>query len=162
MLSLVPEVATLLARYDDGEDALHLRFRLEDGARWTARPGQFFMLSIPGLGEAAFTFVSLPDEGGCFTALVRQVGKLTDALRDLPLGTFVGVRGPVGQPWPELADKTVLVVAGAAASRRCQRGWRNVWRPDKRIAPPYCTAPAAGKAASCRKNVKPGAWRVCR
>ncbi|RZU36845.1 NAD(P)H-flavin reductase [Fluviicoccus keumensis] len=112
MLSLVPEVATLLARYDDGEDALHLRFRLEDGARWTARPGQFFMLSIPGLGEAAFTFVSLPDAQGCFTALVRQVGKLTEALQDLPLGTFVGVRGPVGQPWPELADQTVLVVAG--------------------------------------------------
>ena len=112
MLSLVPEVATLLARYDDGEDALHLRFRLEDGACWTARPGQFFMLSIPGLGEAAFTFVSLPDTQGCFTALVRKVGKLTDALQDLPLGMFVGVRGPLGQPWPELADQNVLVVAG--------------------------------------------------
>ena len=65
MLSLVPEVATLLARYDDGEAALHLRFRLEDGVRWQARPGQFFMLSLPGLGEAAFTFVSLPDEYSC-------------------------------------------------------------------------------------------------
>ena len=112
MLSLVPEVATLLARYDDGEEALHLRFRLEDGVRWQASPGQFFMLSLPGLGEAAFTFVSLPDEQGCFTALVRKVGKLTEALQDLPLGTFIGVRGPVGQPWPELAEKTVLVVAG--------------------------------------------------
>ena len=112
MLTLVPEVATLLARYDDGEDALHLRFRLEDGAHWQAEPGQFFMLSLPGLGEAAFTFVSLPDARGVFTALVREVGTLTRALRELPLGTFVGVRGPLGQPWPALMDQTALVVAG--------------------------------------------------
>lgn len=112
MLTLVPDVVTLLDRYVDGDDALHLTFRLEDGVRWQARPGQFFMLSLPGLGEAAFTLVSLPDAQGRFNALVRQVGTLTRALNDIPLGTFLGVRGPVGQPWPEADGQTVLVVAG--------------------------------------------------
>jgi anaerobic sulfite reductase subunit B len=112
MLNLIPEIALLTERYDDGENALHLQFQLQGDSRWQAQPGQFFMLSLPGIGEAAFTFVSLPDQHGCFSALVRKVGHLTKALDDLPLGSVVGVRGPLGQPWPTLNAKTVLIVAG--------------------------------------------------
>ena len=112
MLSLVPQAATLTDRYDDGENALHLTFQLMAPASWQAQPGQFLMHSLPGMGEAAFTFASLPDDEGKFTALVRMVGDLTRALENFPIGSIVGVRGPLGQPWPELAGKTVLVVAG--------------------------------------------------
>lgn len=112
MLSLVPQVAVLIERYDDGDNALHLQFQLQGDVLWQAQPGQFFMLSLPGLGEAAFTFASLPDSQGRFTALVRKVGDLTRALDRWPTGSIVGVRGPLGQPWPKLDGKTVLVVAG--------------------------------------------------
>lgn len=112
MLNLVPQVATLTSRYNDGDQALHLQFQLHGDVRWQAQPGQFFMLSLPGLGEAAFTFVSMPDSHGCFTALVRMVGHLSNALAILPTGSIVGVRGPLGQPWPALDGKTVLVIAG--------------------------------------------------
>lgn len=112
MPSLTPQAATVIDRYADGADAVHLQLQLADEVRWQAQPGQFFMLSLPGVGEAAFTFVSLPDAHGIFSALIRQVGHLTRIVQTLPVGTVVGVRGPFGQPWPLLADDTVLVVAG--------------------------------------------------
>ena len=112
MLSLLPEMAHLIDRYPDGTDALHLRFRLANGVRWQAQSGQFFMLSVMGIGEAAFTFVSLPNSDGEFSALVRNVGHLTAALFELPVGSVVGVRGALGQAWPILENKSVLVIAG--------------------------------------------------
>ena len=112
MLSLLPEIAHLIDRYPDGTDALHLRFRLANGVRWQAQAGHFFMLSIIGVGEAAFTFVSLPNSDGEFTALVRKVGQLTAALFELPVGSVVGVRGALGRAWPTLENKSVLVIAG--------------------------------------------------
>lgn len=156
MISMVPAVASLMARYADGDDALHLRFRLEDGVRWSAAPGQFFMLSLPGMGEAAFTFVSLPDGKGGFTALVRQVGHLTRALADLPLGMIVGVRGPVGKPWPELTGKAVLVVAGGCglAPLAAWIDWR-IAGPDSPIALLYSARAESGRILARERDI----WR---
>lgn len=112
MSRLTPCAATVVARYADGADAVHLQLQLANEVRWQAQPGQFFMLSLPVGGEAAFTFVSLPDANGRFSALVRQVGHLTRIVQTLAVGSVVGVRGPFGQPWPLLSAETVLVVAG--------------------------------------------------
>ncbi|TNE82598.1 MAG: oxidoreductase [Gammaproteobacteria bacterium] len=114
-LSLTPAAVELLDYVDDGEATRRYRFRLRDPeAMEVPEPGQFFMLSVPGAGEAPFTYTSVPDGDGVFGGLVRRVGAVTAALFDCRPGAVLGVRGPFGRGWPlaELAGRRVLVVAG--------------------------------------------------
>jgi anaerobic sulfite reductase subunit B len=115
MLDLTPRELRLLDYYPDGEDARHYSFAIQapQAADLLAITGQFFMLCVPGYGEAAFTYVSTPDKNGHFTALVRRVGSLSRALFELPVGAVLGYRGPFGHGWPLLFNTPrVLVVAG--------------------------------------------------
>lgn len=115
LLSLTPAVAELLDCVDDGEATRRYRFRLRDpNVLDKPEPGQFFMLSVPGAGEAPFTFITVPDHDGVFGGLVRCVGAVTSALFDCRPGTLLGVRGPFGRGWPvaELAGQRVLIAAG--------------------------------------------------
>lgn len=115
MASLTPVAATIEGVADDSAQARRFALRLlrPDPAWQRARPGQFFMLSVPGVGEAAFTFLELPDADGRFGALVRETGVLTRALFALGAGRVVGVRGPFGSPWPDVPDGArLLAIAG--------------------------------------------------
>ena len=78
------------------------------------KPGQFLMLSLPGYGEAPFTFASSPSRDGRFEISARRVGSLTDALHKLEENDIVGVRGPFGNTFPldKLKNKDLLFVAG--------------------------------------------------
>ena len=114
MIDLTPRSMRLLACYDDGEAARHFSFAVEPLAgEPAAQPGQFFMLAVPGVGEAAFTYVSPPDAEGRFSALIRQTGTLTAALFALAPGAVLGYRGPFGHGWPRPAPvERLLLVAG--------------------------------------------------
>ncbi|MGR5130744.1 iron-sulfur cluster-binding protein [Vibrio alfacsensis] len=116
MYSLTPVRIEIIDFYEDGENTRHYHFRLlEVTSTWLkAQSGQFFMLCVPGVGEAPFTFTALPDENGNFRALVRMMGGVTQALFEQKIGDVLGARGPFGQGWPvnELADKKVLIIGG--------------------------------------------------
>lgn len=115
MLELTPRVVQLLDSYADGQDARHCRLRIAEAQAGdlAAQPGQFFMLGVPGLGEAPFTYVSPPDAQGVFSALIRRTGRLTTQLSTLPPGALLGYRGPFGQGWPQFsAPQAVLAIAG--------------------------------------------------
>ncbi|OFX34265.1 MAG: Ni/Fe hydrogenase subunit gamma [Armatimonadetes bacterium RBG_16_67_12] len=75
------------------------------------RPGQFNMLYLPGIGEAAISISSDPDEPTQLKHTVRIVGNVTQALARFDV---IGVRGPYGSPWPvdRVTGKDVMVVAG--------------------------------------------------
>lgn len=115
MIELTPRKLVLDSYYEDGEEARHYRFSLDSPGEDDQRvmPGQFFMLVLPGFGEAPFTYVSPPDQEGAFTALIRRTGALSNALFALPPGAIVGYRGPFGHGWPQLSSaQRVLAVAG--------------------------------------------------
>lgn len=115
MLDLTPQFARIERIDDDSASARLFTFRLQQMRDcWRAvLPGQFFMLSVPGAGEAAFTFASMPDADGRFQALIRETGSLTRVLFAQSAGAGVGVRGPFGSPWPQLlSSQRVLVIAG--------------------------------------------------
>lgn len=115
MIDSTPRPMILEDAYADGEDARHFQLRLLDpqATDLTAQPGQFFMLAVPGYGEAPFTYVRAPDAEGRFSALVRRTGQLTEALFERPIGRVLGYRGPLGRGWPQdLTDRHVLVIAG--------------------------------------------------
>ena len=115
MNDLTPRPLTLLSHYDDGHNARHfsLQIHAPSNADLLALPGQFFMLALPGYGEAPFTYVSLPDRNGVFSALIRRTGSLTEALFTLQAGATLGYRGPFGMGWPLFfSPYRVLAIAG--------------------------------------------------
>lgn len=120
MISMTPVCIEVVSFNEDGEHTRHYHFRLIDTAPDTvhawqqARCGQFFMLCLPGVGEAPFTFTALPDEHGHFRALIREMGGVTQALFAAKIGDILGARGPFGQGWPmEKLDNQRVLVIGA-------------------------------------------------
>jgi NAD(P)H-flavin reductase len=78
-------------------------------------PGQFVMLSIPGVGEAPISISSSPSRSnGRFELCVRRMGDVTGALHKLGPGGLVGIRGPMGHGFPidQMRGKDVLFAPG--------------------------------------------------
>jgi len=115
-ISLTPLPYVIEDQYDDGLNTRHYTFApIETNSVInTVIPGQFFMLTIPGEGEMAITFSSLPDVNGFFSAIVRSTGRVTRSLFALSKGAVVGIRGPLGKGWPlkYLANKNICLIAG--------------------------------------------------
>ena len=84
--------------------------------------GQFNMLHLPGIGEAAISICSDPETPATISHTVRAVGNVTNALARLACGSEVLIRGPFGQPWP-LASPPAgdLVIVGGGVGLASQR-----------------------------------------
>jgi NAD(P)H-flavin reductase len=92
-----------------------LAFRDPDAAAGYAfAPGQFNMLYLPGIGEAAISISSDPRERAFVGHTVKAVGNVTHALERLGVGDEVVLRGPFGTAWPleELRGRDVVIVTG--------------------------------------------------
>ncbi len=78
------------------------------------KPGQFDMVYVYGVGEAAISISSDPATPGLLSHTIRAVGWVTKALNDLQPGTTIGIRGPYGRPWPleEAEGKDLVVITG--------------------------------------------------
>jgi len=83
-------------------------------ARFSFAPGQFNMLYLPGIGEAAISISSAPGARGSISHTVKAVGNVTDALARLTVGDEVILRGPFGTPWPlaELRGHDIVIAVG--------------------------------------------------
>jgi NAD(P)H-flavin reductase len=77
-------------------------------------PGQFNMLYVFGVGEAAISICGDPARPESLFHTVRAVGTVTKAMQSLKRGAPVGVRGPFGAGWPlAVAEgKDLLLIAG--------------------------------------------------
>ena len=126
MFNHIPDSIELIDYIDDGDKARHYFFRLlplkEKQLKnnhlqhnWQqVQPGQFFMLHVPSLGEAPFTFTKAPNLKGEFCAFIRKMGQVTSALFTMKRGDILGARGPFGRGWPleKLQSNNILIVAG--------------------------------------------------
>ena len=83
-------------------------------AAYAFAPGQFNMLYLPGIGEAAFSITSDPRNHTRIGHTVKAVGTVTQALARLREGDEVVVRGPFGTPWPldDLRGRDVVIATG--------------------------------------------------
>lgn len=93
-----------------------LAFRDGPGA-YDFAAGQFNMLLLPGIGEAAISIASAPASSGAAAPIehtVRAVGNLTLALARLGPGAELFLRGPFGRPWPlaDLWGRDLVIVGG--------------------------------------------------
>ncbi|MEO9934489.1 FAD/NAD(P)-binding protein [Rhodopirellula bahusiensis] len=85
-----------------------------DRSTYNAKPGQFNMLYLPGVGESAISLSHLPSPGEPLVHTVRAVGNVTQTLARLSVGDSLGVRGPFGSHWPieSVRGKDLILVAG--------------------------------------------------
>jgi len=90
--------------------------RLPGGQNLGHRPGQFVMVSIPGVGEAPISVMSSPSRThDTFRLCIRNAGDLTGVIHDTVLpGDSIGIRGPFGRGFPleVFKGKDVLVAPG--------------------------------------------------
>ena len=89
-----------------------IRFRPQEPMSF--KTGQFFEITVPGVGEAPFTPSSRPSVQDVFEVSVMRVGKLTRAVHELKAGDTIGVRGPMGNGYPldYFRGKELLVMGG--------------------------------------------------
>ena len=85
------------------QTALEKLFTIElpDGLTLGHRPGQFVEVSVLGVGEAPISISSSPSRSnGKFELCVRKVGDVTNAIHNLQVGDYLGIRGPFGRGFP--------------------------------------------------------------
>jgi sulfhydrogenase subunit gamma (sulfur reductase) len=78
------------------------------------KPGQFVMLSAPGVGEAPISISCGPRTDNLLELVIRKAGSVTGVFHNLQQGQLIGVRGPFGHGF-DVADfhgKDLLFVCG--------------------------------------------------
>ena len=112
----LPKIAVIENIINEAPDVKTFTLQLKDkaGGKLKYKPGQFMMLSLPGYGEAPFTFATMPAANGRFQISVKRSGVLTNALHILKEKDAVGIRGPYGNSFPldRMKNKDILFIAG--------------------------------------------------
>ncbi|MGA2496845.1 MAG: FAD/NAD(P)-binding protein [Tepidisphaeraceae bacterium] len=77
-------------------------------------PGQFNMVYVPGVGEAAISISSNPHQYDKLEHTIRLVGTVTRGIGRMKVGDIVGLRGPFGRGWPldKLKNQDVVILGG--------------------------------------------------
>ncbi len=111
--SLAPVPHRVIGVERESADVVTLTLAPTTHALDPARPGQFVMAWVFGVGEIPVS-VSAVGDGGEFGLTVRAVGAVSNAIVAVRPGDTIGARGPYGTMWPidEAFDRDVLVVAG--------------------------------------------------
>jgi sulfhydrogenase subunit gamma (sulfur reductase) len=113
----LPRPATLVESYPLTALERFFRFQLTDDQRLSYRPGQFFEVSVPGIGEAPISICSTPKDEpeSSFELVIRKVGNVTRALHSLQVGARIGIRGPFGTSFPldnGMRQRDLLFICG--------------------------------------------------
>lgn len=110
---MLPSSARIVRRIRESRDIVTFVLDL-DGEHFRFEPGQFNMLSQPGVGEVAISISGDPADSRHVVHTIRNVGSVTDSLCSLKRGDWLGLRGPYGSAWPveEAEGCDVLVIAG--------------------------------------------------
>ena len=98
------EIVDIQQSEEVGKGVRTLRFEYNHHVR----PGQFFMVWLPGVDEIPMSASYCDGRKGI---TVKEVGPATKALCDLRSGDKIGVRGPYGHGYT-LHDGRILVVGG--------------------------------------------------
>ena len=100
----MPEIVDILQCEEQGKGVRTLRFQYPH----IVRPGQFFMVWLPGVDEIPMSASYCEGRKGI---TVKDIGPATMALCNLRSGDRIGVRGPYGHGYT-IHDGRILVVGG--------------------------------------------------
>jgi NAD(P)H-flavin reductase len=99
----------------ENDDTFTLTLDLKSmGDTFRFLPGQFNMIYVYGLGEAALSISSDPARPASLDHTIHRVGLVTTALAQKKRGDVIGLRGPFGSSWPlDVAKgKDVCIASG--------------------------------------------------
>ena len=108
---LMPRVHRVLQVIAEIPDVVTLRVAPVEADPPPFLPAQIGMVGAFGVGEAALSISSSPDEGRYHEYTVRRSGAITGALNHLVAGDELWVRGPFGAPWDLDVDGGDIVIA---------------------------------------------------
>jgi sulfhydrogenase subunit gamma (sulfur reductase) len=77
-------------------------------------PGQFVELGVQGVGEAPISICTCHEGSEAVEFVVRNVGRVTNAIHKMSIGDTLWIRGPygVGFPMEEMEGSNLLLVGG--------------------------------------------------
>jgi dihydroorotate dehydrogenase subfamily 1 len=70
--------------------------------------GKYFFLCVPGVGEKPFAVFCAQEK----SLVIKTVGRFTEYLAKLPVGSEVWLRGPYGRQFPSVENRAVVLVGG--------------------------------------------------
>lgn len=110
----LPEIAKIVSIRRLTELEKYFEIRLENQREFSFVPGQFVQLSVFGVGEAPISISSSPFDKDSIGVCIRRVGDVTSAIHRLKIGSYLGIRGPLGHGFSieELKGKDILFIAG--------------------------------------------------
>ncbi|MDJ0969327.1 MAG: FAD/NAD(P)-binding protein [Kiloniellales bacterium] len=108
----MPVPATIERVEDETPSIKTFTIRPRDPVAFKA--GQFVELFVPGVGEAPFTPSSSPRITERMDITIMRVGRVTEQLHAMRPGSEVGIRGPLGRPYPidDFRGREVLIAGG--------------------------------------------------
>jgi len=89
-------------------------FRLKNGKPLDYIPGQFYVFSLAGWGEAVFVPAEKIGQKNVYDIAIHKVGRVTEEFHRLKKGDTFGIRGPYGNGFDltKFKGKNILLVAG--------------------------------------------------
>ncbi len=111
----LPTIATVEDVQDETWQEKIFTVRLPNGENLGHIPGQFVMVSVPGVGEVPISIMSSPSRTGeTFRLCIRKAGDVTGQIHTLKPGDQIGIRGPFGRGFPveAFAGKDMLIAPG--------------------------------------------------
>jgi sulfite reductase subunit B len=110
----LPEIAEVVSTQQLTDMEKYIEIKFKEPVDFDFNPGQFIQISIFGIGEAPISISSSPFNKTTIGICVRKAGDVTSAIHKLEKGSFLGIRGPLGNGFPveEMKGKDLLFVAG--------------------------------------------------
>ena len=110
----LPEIAEVVSTKQLTDMEKYIELKLKDPENFDFNPGQFIQVSIFGVGEAPISISSSPFNKNTIGICVRKAGDVTSAIHKLENGSYLGIRGPLGNGFPveEMKGKDLLFIAG--------------------------------------------------
>lgn len=78
------------------------------------KAGQFVMVWVPGVDEVPMSLSNYDDKGN-WAITIKDVGECTNAIHNLKIGDFIGIRGPLGNNFilsNDSSKKLILIGGG--------------------------------------------------
>jgi len=113
----LPEPMRIVRRYNLIKDVRFFQVRaleMQKALEMQYLPGQFMIVSLPGVGEAPFSISSSPSRPGLLEFGIRRMGVVTNELFKLKENAIIGVRGPYGNGFPieKIEKHDVIIIVG--------------------------------------------------
>ena len=110
----LPEIAEVVSIQKLTDMEKYIELKLKEPENFNFNPGQFIQISIFGIGEAPISISSSPFDKNRIGICVRKAGDVTSAIHKLEKGSYLGIRGPLGNGFPveEMKGKDLLFIAG--------------------------------------------------